>query len=106
MTGGVEVKKTSEDRKRKKEKELGVFLCAWRLANSFSRKSNKKMMERKGEKESSVILGKGQGFLYFIWLIVLRRFLIRSVSLRLECIQCGCTIFGALIFYCVSTVIL
>ena len=63
-----------------------------------------KMMERKGKKESSVILGKGQGFLYFIWLIVLRRFLIRSVSLRLECIQYGCTIFGALIFHCVFVV--
>ena len=31
-------------------------------------------MERKGKKESSVILGKGQGFLYFIWLIVFRAF--------------------------------
>jgi hypothetical protein len=32
------------------------------------------MLERKGKKESSVILGKGQGFLYFIWLIVFRAF--------------------------------
>ena len=60
MTGGAEVKKKKRQRtgSEKKEKGLGVFLCAWRLANSFSRKSNKKMLERKGKKESSVILGK------------------------------------------------
>ena len=44
MTGGAEVKKKKRQRtgSEKKEKELGVFLCAWRLANSFSRKLNRK----------------------------------------------------------------
>ena len=62
------------------------------LSKSHSRKMNKKLMERKGKKKSSVILGKGHGkkffktlFSYFIVLIVSRilgRFLL-SVSLRL-----------------------
>ena len=67
MTGGAEVKKKRQRTgSEKKEKGLGVFLCAWRLANSFSRKSNKKMLERKGKKNHQSYWGKGQGFLYFI----------------------------------------
>ena len=53
------------------------------------------MMERKGKKNHhAVILGKGQGFLYFV-LVNSFQGVILYFSFIASWIQCGCTIFGA-----------
>ena len=65
------------------------------LQQIHSRKLNKKMMERKGKtNHHAVILGKGQGFLYFV-LVNSFQGVILYFSFIASWIQCGCTIFGA-----------
>ena len=58
-------KKSTKDRERKiKKSDERLSVCRLQI---HSRKLNKKMMERKGKMNPhAVILGKGQGFLYFV----------------------------------------
>ena len=60
-------KKSTKDRERKKKSD-----GRYSVANSFKEIEQEKWWNAKGKRIISHILGKGQGFLYFIWLIVFR----------------------------------